>query len=75
MTTLHLTVGLPAAGKTTRARQLAAEHSAVRLTPDEWMMPLFGASDPDGKRDVMEGRMLWLALEALKLGTNVVLDF
>ncbi|WP_017616283.1 AAA family ATPase [Nocardiopsis salina] len=75
MATLYLTVGLPGSGKTTRAHQLAEERSALRLTPDEWMIPLFGASDPDGKRDVMEGRLLWLALEALKLGTDVVLDF
>lgn len=75
MTTLYLTVGLPAAGKTTRARQLAAEHSALRLTPDEWMIPLFGDSDANGKRDVLEGRLLWLALEALGVGTDVVLDY
>ncbi|WP_019063233.1 AAA family ATPase [Streptomyces prunicolor] len=75
MTTLFLTVGLPGAGKTTRARQLAKEHSALRLTPDEWMLPLFGDPQPAGKRDVLEGRLLCLGLEALKLGTNVVLDF
>ncbi|WP_307820269.1 ATP-binding protein [Streptomyces sp. MC1] len=75
MTTLFLTVGLPGAGKTTRARQLAEEHNALRLTPDEWMLPLFGDPQPAGKRDVLEGRLLWLGLEALKLGTNVVLDF
>ncbi|MFD0279964.1 AAA family ATPase [Kitasatospora sp. NPDC127111] len=75
MTTLFLMVGLPGAGKTTRARQLAEEHGALRLTPDEWMIPLFGAAEADGKRDVLEGRMLWLALEAVKLGTNVVVDY
>ncbi|MDX3077808.1 AAA family ATPase [Streptomyces sp. NPDC088354] len=75
MTTLFLTIGLPGAGKTTRARQLAEEHSALRLTPDEWMIPLFGESEADGKRDVLEGRLLWLGLEALRLRTNVVLDF
>ncbi|MDH6546515.1 putative kinase [Streptomyces sp. SAI-133] len=75
MTTLFLTVGLPGAGKTTRARQLAEEHSALRLTPDEWMLPLFGDPQPAGKRDVLEGRLIWLGLEALKVGTNVVLDF
>jgi predicted kinase len=68
-------VGLPGAGKTTRARQLAKKHSAIRLTPDEWMIPLFGESDAGGKRDVLEGRLLWVGLEALRLGTNVVLDF
>jgi len=72
---LFLMVGLPAAGKTTRARQLALEHRALRLTPDEWMIPLFGESDAGGKRDVLEGRLLWLALEAVGLGTDVVLDF
>lgn len=75
MATLHLTVGLPGSGKTTRARLLAEENTALRFTPDEWVIPLFGESDPDGKRDVMEGRLLWVALEALKIGTDVVLDF
>ena len=75
VTTLFLTVGLPGAGKTTRARQLAEEHKALRLTPDEWMIPLFGESGEHGKRDVLEGRLLSLALEALRIGTDVILDF
>ncbi|GAA1383380.1 AAA family ATPase [Kitasatospora putterlickiae] len=73
--TLFLMVGLPGAGKTTRARRLAAEHGALRLTSDDWMIPLFDQVEADGKRDVLEGRMLWLALEAVRLGTNVVLDY
>jgi predicted kinase len=68
-------VGLPAAGKTTRARELAAAWSALRLTPDEWMIPLFGQEQPEGTRNVLEGRLIWLALSALKIGVNVVLDF
>src|SRR5215475_728047 len=75
VTTLYLMVGLPAAGKTTRAKELADRHAALRLTPDAWMIPLFGESDPDGKRSVLEGRLIWLALAALRLGTSVVLDF
>jgi predicted kinase/SAM-dependent methyltransferase len=75
MTTLFLTVGLPGAGKTTRARQLAAEFNALRLTPDEWMIPLFGDNDANGKRDVLEARLLRLALNALRLGVAVVLDY
>ncbi|MEV7076416.1 ATP-binding protein [Streptomyces sp. NPDC093990] len=75
MTTLFLTVGLPGAGKTTRARQLAEEHHALRLTPDEWMIALFGEPEAGGKRAVLEGRFLSLALEALRLGTDVILDF
>jgi predicted kinase len=73
--TLILMVGLPAAGKTTRARELAAAHQALRLTPDYWMIPLFGDSMADGKRFVLEGRLISVALQALRLGTSVVLDY
>ncbi|HEY3753140.1 MAG TPA: ATP-binding protein [Pseudonocardiaceae bacterium] len=68
-------VGLPAAGKTTRAEELAATHHALRLTPDHWMIPLFGDSMADGKRWVLEGRLISVALQALRLGTSVVLDY
>jgi predicted kinase len=73
--TLFLIVGLPGAGKTTQAKELAAKHRALRLTPDEWMIPLFGESDAGGKRDVLEERLICVALQALRLGTSVVLDF
>ncbi|MEZ0115725.1 putative kinase [Catenulispora sp. EB89] len=75
MAMLILTVGLQGAGKTTRARQLATKLNALRLTPDEWMIPLFGEPEADGKRDVLEGQLLKLALEVLRLGNTVVLDF
>ena len=71
---LYLLVGLPGSGKTTKARQLEAEASALRFTPDEWMKSLFGRNDP-ATRDVLEGRLIWIALRALQLHTNVVLDF
>ena len=77
---LFLMVGLPAAGKTTQAKELAATHRALRLTPDHWMIPLFGSSigdfqRPGGERWVLEGRLISVALQALKLGTSVVLDY
>src|SRR5919199_3089556 len=72
---LFVTVGLPGSGKTTRAKKLAAQHAAIRLTPDDWMIPLFNHNDADGKRDVLEGRFIWLAMSALEHGINVVLDF
>ena len=71
---LYLLVGLPGAGKTTKARQLEVEASALRLTPDEWMIPLFGRNDP-ATRDALEGRLIGIALRALQLHTNVILDF
>jgi predicted kinase len=70
-----LMVGLPGAGKTTRAGELAAAHRALRLTPDHWMIPLFGDSMADGKRFALEGRLISVALQALRLGTSVVLDY
>ena len=72
---MFVMVGLPSAGKTSRARELAATWNALRLTPDEWMIPLFGQEQPEGKRNVLEGRLIWLALSALRIGVNVVLDF
>jgi predicted kinase len=78
--TLYVTVGLPAAGKTVRARELAEQHHALRLTTDEWTIPLFGSdewwtAEATSRHDVLEGRLVWLALTTLRLGSNVVLDF
>ena len=74
-TTLFLIVGLPGAGKTTRAREPENVHRALRFTPDEWMISLFGGSEAAGKRDLLEGLLIYAGLCALAVGTNVVLDF
>ena len=74
-TTMFLMVGLPGAGKTTRAKELAAAHRALRLTPDHWMIPLFGDPMASGKRFALEGRLISVALQALRLRTSVVLDY
>jgi predicted kinase len=73
--TLYLTAGLPGSGKTTWATRLAREQHILRLTPDDWMAPLFGHSDAGGRRDVLEGRLIWVAHEALVAGAAVILDF
>ena len=79
MATLHLMVGLPCSGKTTLARKLEYACSALRLTPDEWQVPLFGqdAEDPEHNvRHALIEALLWkVASRALVLGTNVILDF
>ena len=72
--TLFVMVGLPASGKTARAKEIEEAWQALRLTPDEWMIPLFGEPE-GGKREILEGRFIWLAIHALRLGINVVLDF
>lgn len=72
--TLFVMVGLPAAGKTSRAKEIEEEWQALRLTPDEWMNPLFGEPE-GGKREILEGRFIWLTVRALRRGISVVLDF
>ncbi len=47
--TVYLIVGLPGAGKTTRAKELEISASALRLTPDEWQLMLFGDREPTGQ--------------------------
>jgi len=79
MATLHLMVGLPCAGKTTLALTLEREHSAIRLTVDEWHLRLFGQDAEDPEHDARHGlieSLLWgVASRALALGTDVILDF
>ncbi|MDC7123621.1 ATP-binding protein [Cellulomonas fimi] len=73
--TLYLTVGLPGTGKTTEARRIEVERDALRLTKDEWVKALYGTANPPDATDVIEGRLIEIALRALELGTDVVLDF
>lgn len=67
-------VGLPGTGKTTVARQLEAD-GALRLTKDEWVKALYGRANPPDATAVIEGRLIAIALRALELGVDVVLDF
>jgi predicted kinase len=71
--------GLPCSGKTTLAKQIERELSALRLTPDEWITRLFGADLSlealDAARDPVESVLWDLAERILVLGVDVVLDF
>lgn len=84
--TLHLMVGLPCSGKITLARELERKYSALRLTPDEWHIRLFGQdygenmtesteAKHDARHDAVESLMWDLAARVLVLNVDVILDF
>lgn len=79
MAKLILMVGLPFSGKTTKAKQLEKEYNAIRFTPDEWHINLFGQDvddiEHDKRHDNIEKIMIELAFNLLEKGQNVILDF
>lgn len=78
--TLYLMVGLPCSGKTTLAKQIEQETGAVRFTPDEWHIFLFGddfhqSDEHDARHDRVEALMWQVGRRLLKQGVSVILDF
>jgi predicted kinase len=76
---LFLMVGLPGAGKTTRAKEIETRSHALRLTPDEWILALYGDKldrrHRDAVRDPVEALQWEVAKRVLALGTSVILDW
>lgn len=79
MATVHLIHGLPGSGKTTYARTLAAQCSAVLLNHDERMIALHGTNPPESafarfSREISE--TLWSeTTRHVSTGKDVVLDW
>lgn len=77
--TLYLIVGLPGAGKTLRAKKIEQEQYALRLTPDEWIIYIYGhdlnRAQFDAVHDSIEALQWQTAKRVLELGCNVVLDW
>src|SRR5438105_13613634 len=74
MPILHLICGLPGSGKTTFARRLERDLSALRLAPDEWMARIVGDGYDDAKRAAVEAVQWEIAARALTLGVDVILE-
>lgn len=79
MSRLILICGLPGSGKTTLAKQLEAEHSALRLCPDEWIAPLLkdisDTAELHRLRDPVEALQWDLAKRVLALNVDVILEW
>lgn len=80
MPTLYFTCGLPASGKTTLAKIIELETSALRLTGDDWMHKLYpGISTPEAETGPCRARvesLQWeIAMRAIRLNCNVVVDW
>lgn len=80
MPTLYLTCGLPGSGKTSLAKIIENEASALRLTGDDWMHHLYpGISTPEAEtgpcRSRVESLQWQIALRAIRLQCNVVVDW
>jgi predicted kinase len=75
MARLILMCGLPGAGKTTRACELAARRPGVRLTPDEWMAGLGIDPFDEPARARLEDTLWTHTQQLLRLGLTVILDF
>ena len=77
--TVFMMCGLPGSGKTTCAKRLEGEHSAVRFSVDEWMIELYGHHMPrevfDKRLEAVKNLSWRTARRLLELDVNVVLDF
>ncbi len=75
----HLVFGFLGSGKTTLAKRLEIQHSAVRFTPDEWMARPFGEDPPadtfQDRASAILDLMQPIWARCLSLGLDVVLDY
>ncbi len=73
--TLVIICGLPGSGKTTHARGLEEELSAVRFCPDEWMQALRISLHDEARRDDIEQLQWTQARRLLSLGVSVLIEW
>jgi predicted kinase len=72
---LVIVTGLPGSGKTTLGNELAMSMPAVRMSPDDWMMSSGIDLWDAGVRSRIEQFQLDLALDLLRAGNNVIIEW
>ncbi|MBS1705992.1 MAG: ATP-binding protein [Armatimonadetes bacterium] len=76
--TLILVCGLPGSGKTTLAKQIEIQRTAIRMCPDDWIESILLNSDDtrekDRLRDAVENLQWDLAKSYLVKGLTVILE-
>ena len=72
---LIIVCGLPGAGKTTHARQVADKLRAIRFSPDEWMDALSINLWDEASRGKIEALQWKLGQELLALGVTVIIEW
>jgi predicted kinase len=79
MATLHFVCGKAGAGKTTMARQIAAQTPALFICEDEWLIrlaePIESLEQYLAETRRIRSVVAPLCIDLLKLGMSVVLDF
>lgn len=66
--------GLPGAGKTTTAKQVAQETGAIRLNVDEWMAALGVDFFDDAFRHKLEAQLYEHGKNLLKMGQSIIFE-
>ncbi len=75
---LHLICGLPGAGKTTLAKQIAASSGALRFCPDEWIKDIWkekAETESSKFRDNIEQLQWKTAKELLGNSVDVIIEW
>ena len=71
--------GFVCSGKTTYAKKIERDEGAVRFTPDEWMVKLFGVDPPadnfSANYDSVLALMVHYWTQLLRMNIDVILDF
>ena len=72
---LIIICGPPGSGKTTAAKEVAAQRRGLRLGPDEWMTALGISLWDDAMRQRVEALQWSVAEELLLLGNTVIIEW